>query len=558
MTFTPTVLSKVDANNTTDAALTVPPYTFTGNGTLTTGYDTLILSVETSVDSAPSGLSVEFSDDNVAFVSYYHATVFATGIFTQTFLITKKYYRVVYTSSATVATFTLTTRISTQLDSTAMTQNSSITVFDNVEQASMDAFGKLRVSMPFTLLELRYPAAAAAPLQIRANAQQVAYKVTGGYSYSAPGDGVLVLTAANAAGYVVSQSRTYVTYQAGKSLLFLMSGVFKPSNPSLTSRVGYFESDFTGAQPVPINGMYLSFVAGVAYLNIVNNGSVLSVAQSAWNLDPMNGTGVSGLNLDFDKTQLFACDIEWLGVGRVRFGFYAYGRIQYCHQVTHLNVLTAPYAQSINLPLTCMLLSASAQGTGSMKQICATVLSEGGYNPVGRLFSQNTGHDSTTEVTLVGSTNEVSLLALRGGAPGYKHQTILPVSFTLIDIDSNNTLVYRLGMIPGEHVNTAITVTTWLNANNLYSLAQYATNWTGTNNIVINSTTNAILLNSGYVLGKGSNVFNDLQTAFSSLLISFGANVENASDVLLLTAQRVGSGATTAKVWASVDWQELY
>jgi hypothetical protein len=558
MTFTPSVLSKVDANNTTDAALTVFPYTFTGTGTLTTGYDTLIVSVQTGVASAPGGLSIQFSDDNVAFVPYYKATVFATGIFTQTYLITQKYYRIVYTSSGAATPFALTTRVSTQLDSSALTENSSITVFDNATEASMDAFGKLRVSMPFTLLELRYPATTAAPALIRENAQQVAYKVAGGYSYSEVGDGALVLSAANAAGYVVSQSRTYVTYQAGKSLLFLMSGVFKPSNTALTSRIGYFESNFTGPQPLPVNGMYLSFVAGVAFLNIVDNGSVQSVEQSAWNLDTMNGSGVSGLNLDFSKTQLFVCDVEWLGVGRVRFGFYAYGRIQYCHQVTHLNVLTAPYAQSINLPLTFMLLSASAQGVGTIKQICATVLSEGGYNPVGRLFTVNTGNNSTTQVTEVGSASEVSLLALRGGAAGYKHQTLLPVSFSLIDIANNSTLLYRMYIIPGEYVSSAITVVAWQDANAQYSLAQYATNWKTQNNITIVSKVNAILINSGYVFGRGSNVFNSLQTAFSSLLVSLGANVDNNSDVLLLTAQRVGSGATTTDVWGSIDWQELY
>ena len=47
----------------------------------------------------------------------------------------------------------------------------------------------------------------------------------------------------------------------------------------------------------------------------------------------MDGTGKTGLELDFTKAQLFVIDMEWLGVGRVRFGFYAYGRIYYCHQI---------------------------------------------------------------------------------------------------------------------------------------------------------------------------------------------------------------------------------
>lgn len=417
----------------------------------------------------------------------------------------------------------------------------------------MDAFGKLRVSMPQTLLEIRFAALGGATTQILENDQQVAYKASGaGYTYTATGDGVLQLSATAAGiGYVVSQSRKYVTYQAGKSLLIMMSGVFKPSNPKFTSRIGYFDSFYGGVTPVPLNGVYLSFDAGVASLNISNNGVVQSIPQSQWNVDKMDGTGVSGLNLMFSFTQLFVMDVEWLGVGRVRFGFYAFGRIQYCHQVPHLNELTAPYAQSINLPLTYMLLSTDATvGSTNIRQICATVLSEGGYNPTGRVFSANTGTVTQIEV----SPTETPLLAIRGGAPGYKHQTILPVNFTIIDTDSNNTLLYRLWLyLAGVASVTLPTVTTWVNASPPFSLVQYAT---GTNITSLGS--NPILINSGYLLGKGSNIYNDLSSAFSTTLINVSSDVVNTADVLVLTATKVNTGASTAKVWASMDWQELY
>ena len=45
------------------------------------------------------------------------------------------------------------------------------------------------------------------------------------------------------------------------------------------------------------------------------------IPQSQWNVDKCDGTGVSGFNIDFTKTQLSFIDFQWLGVGRVLCGF---------------------------------------------------------------------------------------------------------------------------------------------------------------------------------------------------------------------------------------------
>jgi hypothetical protein len=109
----------------------------------------------------------------------------------------------------------------------------------------------------------------------------------------------------------------------------------------------------------------------------------------------MNGSGSSGIYLDFTKAQLFVIDMEWLSVGRVRFGFYIYGKILYCHQLTNINVLTGSYITQINLPI-CYSIHSSGTGTGSITQICSTVISEGGYETVGKPFSVN----NTTGISL--------------------------------------------------------------------------------------------------------------------------------------------------------------
>jgi hypothetical protein len=64
------------------------------------------------------------------------------------------------------------------------------------------------------------------------------------------------------------------------------------------------------------------------------------VPQSQWNVDRLDGTGPSKVNIDFTKSQIFVTDYQWLGVGRVRFGFYAYGKIHYCHQILNIKSLS--------------------------------------------------------------------------------------------------------------------------------------------------------------------------------------------------------------------------
>ena len=62
------------------------------------------------------------------------------------------------------------------------------------------------------------------------------------------------------------------------------------------------------------------------------------IIQSNWNVDVFNGTGASGITLDFSKSQIFFIDYEWLGTGRVRCGFFIDGIPYYCHAIHNSNI----------------------------------------------------------------------------------------------------------------------------------------------------------------------------------------------------------------------------
>ncbi len=550
MTFIPSVLTYDDSNNSSTSTLSSSA-SFTGNGTSTNGYDTLIITVKSNVDSSSGGIAIQFSNDNVTYETLYSDTYYASGFFTKSYLIVKKYYKVIYTNgSSSQSSFQLTSRLSTNSENVS-SNNNSITVFDNEVEASLDAFGKLRVSMPNTLIDIRFPSlsiASGTNSNFLKNTFQICSKSSG--SYLATYEKSKAIISGTNAGYYISQSRNYITYQPGKSLLFMSSGVINPSNSAFTSRLGYFDSEFTTSTSYPTvnNGVYFEYSSGSISVNLKND-SVTSISQSSWNIDKMNGTGISGLNLDFTKTQLFVIDMEWLGVGRVRFGFYAYGRIHYCHQILNINVLTSPYTNNINLPISYTLHATSiSAGSGNIRQICSTVISEGGYNPTGKPFSVSNSQENVDSPVTV-PTSETPLLAIRGGGINYYHQDIIPTGISIIDTATNNNLLYRLRLYQDGNFGGSIT---WSSVDNNNSVVQYAKSAaiTGFNS------TNSILLDQGYFYGRGTIAFNGLGDVFNNLVLQLTANIDNTSDVLILTCQKIGQNST--EVYSTISWQEIY
>lgn len=168
--------------------------------------------------------------------------------------------------------------------------------------------------------------------------------------------------------------------------MILLTGVIGIGSSGITQEIGQFNDD---------NGLFFRIDDGIAYVvrRTKTSGSVVdnSVAQSSWNIDAMDGTGNSGITIDFDKTQIFIIDYEWLGVGRVRMGFVIGGSIYYCHEFLNSNVLTVVYMSTPNLPLRYSIENDGTGAASTLDHICSTVISEGGQQDTGMLRHQDTG-----------------------------------------------------------------------------------------------------------------------------------------------------------------------
>jgi hypothetical protein len=244
-----------------------------------------------------------------------------------------------------------------------------------------DAFGRLRVSNPLTLFDSSH--------RYKDNnlweELLVGTGATVGFSTT---EGLVNISIGTTAGCSAIRETTKVfSYQPGKSLLVLNTFVMNSPKENLRQRVGYFGAD---------NGMYLQ-VSGIGSTSVsfversLSTGTETVVPQTEWNIDKLDGTGVSGYTLDISKAQILWMDIEWLGLGTVRVGFVINGQFIHCHSFHHANIIQSTYITTASLPLRYEITNTGITTSSStLKQVCSTVISEGGYELRGLQQAVNT------------------------------------------------------------------------------------------------------------------------------------------------------------------------
>lgn len=83
--------------------------------------------------------------------------------------------------------------------------------------------------------------------------------------------------------------------------------------------------------------------------------------------------------LDHSQAQHLVLDMQWLGVGRARAGFFLDGLIHDAHKFNSANMNPRPYMRTANLPIRTELRGlAGIVEERSARQICNAVHSEGG------------------------------------------------------------------------------------------------------------------------------------------------------------------------------------
>lgn len=402
--------------------------------------------------------------------------------------------------------------------------------------ATVDAFGRNRTSTPFTLGDYKNI--------YGMNQAFIDYTGSGGTITSNYNRASVVLsTSASATSYAVHQTKMYHNYLPGKSQEILTSYVFGDPQPGVIKRTGYFddynglflEQDHTGS----LNFVLRSATSGTSSLQETR------INQQNWNINTLL-TG--DFILDISKGQLLFIDFQWLSVGRVRMGFVHKGIMVICHVFDTSNKFPVAYMQSPNLPLRCEIRNTTT-ATGSMEQICSTVISEGGYSENGFAFSY-----SNEQLRPLTSGSMLPVLAIRlkntFNGSGLPNRAFVRVQNASIFTDQY-TVRYTLTKLPNQSYLT--TSSAWVSAD-ANSVVEYNTSAT--------TYTDGKLLLSGYI---GANSLNpnqanpsvQNQSGVSTKLNFIAQNYDSTdSEIYIVSAKNLTT--STTNVGASILWTEIY
>lgn len=394
---------------------------------------------------------------------------------------------------------------------------------------ALDAFGRQRVSQPYTLFDSQSRYAAD-------NQFDTSTSGTGSTTFNANQASVNMSITSGGVGSVVRQSYRSFPYQPGKGLLVLATMVMDNSTSSnLIQRVGYFNTQ---------NGVFFQRFSGTNSFVLRSNTSgtpddARTANQADWNGDKLDGTGASGYTLDLTHPQILWMDFEWLGVGSVRCGFIINGEYIVCHTFNTANTYgTTVYMTTAVLPVRYEI-SSTAAIAASLTQICCSVMSEGG-------FEQTSIDHVARRTTIFSSINTAAtfypIVSIRLAA-GRTGAVVLPNRVQFLPTTSQN---YEVALLK----NPTLTGATWAatvpsDSNVEYDVAATAISSVGT------------VVQTDYVTATGSGGVGQTGSSVSyNWDLQLGASLAGVSDIITLAVRTV-SGATTGDGLGSISFYDL-
>lgn len=393
---------------------------------------------------------------------------------------------------------------------------------------TLDAFGRLRVSNTLTLFDSSH--------RYRDNGLWNTNAANGGTATFNANAGLVDLTTTTASGSLIyRETRKVFSYQPGKSLLVMSTFVMSPAKTGLRQRVGYFGTN---------NGFYIELANST--LSFVERSSVTGsmtetrIAQADWNVDKMDGTGPSGITLDITKAQILWMDVEWLGLGTVRIGFVINGHFVTCHAFNHSNIIATTYITTASLPLRYEIENTGSTASSStLKQVCSTVISEGGYELRGAQQAVEIPIASPRDLTA--SSTEYPIISIRlKTSPDRLDAIVILTALSIMGITNNANYLWKV--IAGG----TTTGGSWVSAG-AESAIEY--------NLTATSISGGRPLAAGFTNGsnQGSTPVDILKEALFTTQLERNTFTSTAYELTLVAATDVPG----ADILASMDWEEI-
>lgn len=230
------------------------------------------------------------------------------------------------------------------------------------------------------------------------------------------------------------RSRNYFPYSPAFTNTITGSFRFNGTNASTIKRVGLFDERngfILEASDSTIKFAIRSSISGSPVNNYVSKGF--------WNVDNFTGEGgvnnPSGITLDPTKQLIFYIEYQWLGSGKVEFGFLIGLRRYPAHRFFHSNIISSLYSQTGTLPIQAEIVGGGV--ADFMEFTCCSVVSNGATAQHGHLHTVSNG---LTPKNLLTIGTSYPILSIRK-KPGYSNIPVQVLDMNAFSTSQDDFLV---------------------------------------------------------------------------------------------------------------------
>lgn len=287
---------------------------------------------------------------------------------------------------------------------------------------------------------------------------------TGSATYDEYQSMVLLEVGSAAGDSVIRQTKRVQRYIPGRQSEVSMVFRWFPIAAGVRRRLGLFDE---------LDGMYFEDGGnGEFYVVIRRNtagGTIENrVARADWNVDPLDGTGPSGITAVPEAIQQVSIEYEWYGAGQVEFNFVINNNKYPIHQFNHANIVEYTWAASASLPIRVELTNVTGESAGPhyFWQGSHSFSTEGTTTLLGR---QKAISSPLTGYTLSSANTFYPVVAIRLKTNSLR-SVVVPDFYAGATLDNTNVFIRVLE-------GTTVTGGTWIDYDS-ESAVQY--NLTGT------------------------------------------------------------------------------
>ncbi len=445
---------QISVGNSTTTPLTGGA-TFTGFWEDVSDYSSFTILVNANVPSAGNGLVVQQSSDGSTVDANFTINIPAGG-YVLTRSTRSRYMRIVYTNGSTAqSTFDLQViyhyyKNSDYINLVGRTTNGSIIKNTLGPDGSMEvnlsktAFGHLVSEQLFPLVQNDYT--------FQINSETSGTTTTGSGTVTQSGNMAVVASGAATSSSATLISDKSVKYRPGQGIRVIVTPIFGSPASGNTQIIGVGNSD---------DGLFFGYNGTSFGIMRRYNGSDNWTPQTSWNVDKMDGTGISGQILNPQLGNVYMIQFQWLGFGMITFHIEesTTGRFHLVHKIAYANTATTTtllrpylnmYAQSANttnatnIQMNVACLAAFNEGMPTWNGPKFGIdnnktLTLNTFVPVLSIRNRSTFNSKTNRISVYMRNLTVSTDSRVVVANVYKNATLTGAVYT--NVDTNNSVV---------------------------------------------------------------------------------------------------------------------